>query len=543
MSSDGLPKLPKLPQLSDLPADQVTPVVLTLLEICHFQQEQIQLLRDEIARLKGQKPKPKIMPSKLEGTPRNKGKRQRPNNRHKRHKTRELTIHETICVRPEGLPEGSRFKGYEDYTVQDIQIELHNTRWRLQRWLTPSGDHLVATLPGELGRRHYGPTLISYILYQYHYAHVTQPLLLGQLREWGVDISAGQLSAIITEVDEHFHAEKEALLQAGLELSSYIHVDDTTARHQGHNGYCTHIGNERFAYFASTDSKSRINFLELLRAGRGHYVLNDDALAYLLAQNLPAAPRALLADQAQMTFISKAQWRSTLTELGITDPRHVRIATEGALLGCVLEHATIGNLVIISDDAGQFNVLTHALCWIHAERVFAKLVGFNDPQRTALDAVRSEIWELYAELKAYKCAPREEHKARIEARFDALCATHTCFASLNKALHRLHRNKAELLLVLERPDIALQNNLSEQDIRDYVKKRKISGSTRSAQGRRCRDTFASIKKTCRKNTISFWEYLNDRLRNAQQIPPLDELLRQRAGLDRESPATLQPAPT
>jgi hypothetical protein len=538
MSSDGLRKLPKLPQLSDLPADQVTPVVLTLLEICHFQQEQIQQLRDEIARLKGQKPKPKITPSKLEGTQRNKGKRQRPN---KRHKTHELTIHETICIRPEGLPEGSRFKGYEDYTVQDIRIELHNTCWRVQRWQTPSGEHLVGALPAELGRRHYGPTLIAYILYQYHYAHVTQPLLLGQLREWGVDISAGQLSAIITEVDEHFHAEKEALLQAGLELSSYIHVDDTTARHQGHNGYCTHIGNERFAYFASTDSKSRINFLELLRAGRGHYVLNDDALAYMLAQNLPAAARALLAGHARMTFNSKAQWLSTLSGLGITAPRHVRIATEGALLGCVLEHATVRNLVIISDDAGQFNVLTHALCWIHAERVFVKLVGFNEAQRAALDAVRSEIWELYAELKAYKNAPCEAHKAHIEARFDALCATRTCFASLNKALQRMHRNKAELLLVLARPDIALQNNLSEQDIRDYVKKRKISGSTRSEQGRRCRDTFASIKKTCRKNTISFWAYLNDRLRNAHQIPQLGELLRQRAGLHREALAT-QPAP-
>lgn len=542
MSSDGLPKLPKLPQLSDLPADQVTPLVLTLLEICHFQQEQIQQLRDEIARLKGEKPKPKIMPSKLEGTPRNKGKGQRPNKHHKRHKTQELTIHETLCVRPEELPEGSRFKGYEDYTVQDIKIELHNTRWRLQRWLTPSGDNLVATLPAELGRRHYGPTLISYILYQYHYAHVTQPLLLGQLREWGVDISAGQLSAIITEVDEHFHAEKEALLQAGLELSSYIHVDDTGARHQGHNGYCTHIGNERFAYFASTDSKSRINFLELLRAGRGNYVLNDDALAYMLAQKLPTAPRALLAGHAQMTLNSKQQWLSTLSGLGITAPRHVRIATEGALLGCVLEHATTRNLVIISDDAGQFNVLLHALCWIHAERVFVKLVGFNDAQRAALDSVRSEIWELYAELKAYKKAPREEHKARIEARFDALCFTRTCFASLNKALQRMYRNKAELLLVLERPDISLQNNLSEQDIRDYVKKRKISGSTRSEQGRRCRDTFASIKKTCRKNTISFWEYLNDRLRNTHQIPQLGELLRQRDCLHRETLATLQPTP-
>ena len=419
MSSAGLPKIPKLPEL---PPDQVTPLVLRLLEICHHQQEQIQQLRDEIARLKGEQAKPTITPSRLERPRREQKKGDRPKQRRTRRKTRELTIHETVCVPPEEVPDGSRFKGYEDFTVQDIRIELHNTRFRLERWETPSGERLVGTLPAELGRRHYGPTLIAYILHQYHHAHVTQPLLVEQLREWGVDISAGQLSAIITEGTEHFHAEKEALLRVGLEQSDYVHVDDTGARHQGKNGYCTHIGNELFAYFASTDSQSRINFLELLRAGRDDYVLNDDALAYMKAQTLPRGPLALLAGHAQKTSSRKDAWLATVTGLGITEPRHVRIATEGALLGCVLAHGSMRDVVIVSDDAGQFDVLLHALCWIHAERVFVKLVGFNDEQREALDAVRTRIWELYAELKAYKTAPREAQKALLDARFDELCA-------------------------------------------------------------------------------------------------------------------------
>ena len=86
----------------------------------------------------------------------------------------------------------------------------------------------------------------------------------------------------------------------------------------------------------------------------------------------------------------------------------------------------------------------------------------------------------------------------------------------------------ELLLVLDRPDIPLHNNLSERDIREYVKKRKISGSTRSDNGRRCRDTFTSLKKTCRKLGVSFWGYLNDRVSNAGEIPPLPDLIRARA---------------
>jgi hypothetical protein len=78
---------------------------------------------------------------------------------------------------------------------------------------------------------------------------VTQPLILEQLRELGSDISAGQVNRIITEGHDDFHAEKDEILRAGLEVSGHIHVDDTGARHKGKNGYCTHIGNDLFAWF------------------------------------------------------------------------------------------------------------------------------------------------------------------------------------------------------------------------------------------------------------------------------------------------------
>ena len=515
MSSTGSRKLP---QISDFPPDQINPSVLALLEICHQQQEQIQELRDEIARLKGQKPRPKIKPSKLEsGT---KKKRNKPNRRGKRSKTRDLEIHETIVIPPENIPKGSRFKGYKDFTVQDLRIELHNTCYRLERWKAPAGEEIVGTLPAEVDGNHFGTILRSFILYQYYHSIVTQPLILEQLREWHIDISAGKLSAVITEGKEEFHAEKEEILRVGLQLSDYVHVDDTGARHQGKNGYCTHIGNDVFAWFASTESKSRINFLELLRAGHEDYVLNDEALEYMRRQKLPKGLLEKLAAPGQKIWNNKEEWEATLGELGIARNNLVRTTTEGALLGSMIEHGLNPDLVIVSDDAGQFNVLHHALCWIHAERVFVKLVGFSAPQREALADVRTDIWDLYADLKAYKADPDSKKKVELEARFDKLCATKTCFVGLNNALQRMHLNKAELLLVLERPDIPLHNNPSENDIREYVKKRKISGSTRSNDGRRCRDTFASLKKTCRKNGISFWAYLQDRLCGTGRIPPL-----------------------
>jgi hypothetical protein len=83
-------------------------------------------------------------------------------------------------------------------------------------------------------------------------------------------------------------------------------------------------------------------------------------------------------------------------------------------------------------------------------------------------------------------------------------------------------------LVLERPEIPLHNNLSENDIREWAKKRKISAGTRSELGRRCRDTFISLKKTCRKPGVSFRQYLQDRIRGLHEILSLPELMRQAA---------------
>jgi hypothetical protein len=501
-------------------------------EQIHLLKEQVQGLKDEIARLKGQKPKPQIRPSTLEkGTkePEKAGtdKETRPGSA-KRAKTQDLEVHEAIKVPPETIPEGSRFKGYKNYTVQDIVLQPHNTQYQLEVWKAPDGQLLMGKLPEEVVDGHFGPTLVSFILYQHYHAHVTQPLIWEQLTELGIDISTGQVNRIITEEKDQFHREKDDIIKVGLEVSRYLNIDDTGARHQGKNGYCTHIGNAWFAWFESTNSKSRINFLQLLRGGYIDYVLNVDALAYMKANKLPEGPCSQLAALGERVYANEAQWIVGLSALEITNARHVRIATEGALLGSVIHHGINPDVVILSDDAGQFNVLQHALCWIHAERLINKLVGFNDEQRAALDAKRTEIWNFYAELKAYKLAPTAKKKAELDSRFDTIFTDKTCFVSLNNALERLHKNKAELLLVLVRPDIPLHNNESERDIREYVKKRKISGSTRSPLGRQCRDTFASLKKTCRKLSISFWQYLKDRVSGSYKIQPLPEIIRQRA---------------
>jgi hypothetical protein len=412
--------------------------------------------------------------------------------------------------------------------VQDIRIQPHNTLYRLEKWETSEGKMIMGTVPDTdtVNGGHFGPTLVSFILYQYYHAHVTQPLLHEQLLEYGVDISQGQLNRLLTEEHEQFHQEKDTILEIGLHVSTYLQVDDTGARHQGTNGYCTQIGNAWFTWFESTDSKSRLNFLRLLRAGHPNPVLLPEALTYMEQQGLPKKWLAILGEFRGKSLGDAQSWQAFLGLIGMTASTHVRIATEGAILGDVVLHGIAPDLVILSDGAGQFNILLHALCWVHAERSLADLVLASEAERQALETVRDAIWTLYDALKAYQQAPDQQQKQALEQQFDDVFTTVTCSEAVNAVLQRLYRHKTELLMVLEHPDIPLHNNGSEQAIREYVKRRKVSGGTRSEAGRRSRDTFTSLKQTCRKLKVSFWQYLQDRLGKQGTIPKLAELIQQ-----------------
>jgi len=383
---------------------------------------------------------------------------------------------------------------------------------------------MIGELPATISGSHFGPVLQSYILSQYYQQHVPQNLILKQLWEFGIRISAGVLNELITERKEAFHSEKDEVLRVGLAVSSHINTDDTGARHQGKNGFCTHIGNEFFACFTSTASKSRINFLELLQAGATEYTVDALSRQYMLANRLPKVLLKLFAQD--QVFPSKLLWDLHLQGLGFSQ-RARRIATEGALTASLLENGRLSHLVIMSDDAGQFNVtgFLNALCWVHAERSIHTIIPYCEDNRRAQQLVRDQIWNLYRDLKAYKAAPSDSIKSALDRRFNEIFTQKTCFQTLNLALRRVYLNKKELLLVLERPEIPLHNNLSENDIRDYVKKRKISATTRSDEGRKARDTMLSLKKTCQKLGVSFWQYLLDRISQQNLIPPLPQLIR------------------
>ena len=331
-------------------------------------QRMVAALRDEITRLKGVPGRPNLKPSGMErGTePKPPGscserKRVRGSTRSK------LAIHEerTVTLAP---PRGSRFKGYTSFVVQDLTIRAHVVNFRCERWQTPDGDVMTAPLPAGING-HFGPELRRFVLAQYHQGQMTVPRLVTLLRSLGILICKRQVLRLLIERQDDFLTEARDILRAGLSSAAWITVDDTGARHKATNGFCTQIGNAHFAWFGTTGSKSRLNFLELLRAGHDDYVINAEALAYMRQRALAAHVIARLVEHQERRFVGRKAWNAHLEALGIpalkVNPDPVMVATEGALWGSVRAHGFLPDTVIVSDDAGQFNVGQHGLCWVH----------------------------------------------------------------------------------------------------------------------------------------------------------------------------------
>src|SRR4051794_10818021 len=364
--------------LSGLPRGELEALAERLLAENDALRQVIAGLKAEVATLKGVKGRPKLKPSGME-----KGTEPAPagtGRGAKGSKSARLPIDEERVIAAE-VPAGSRFKGYEDFLVQDLVLRPHVVRLRRERWLTPDGRTVTAPMPaGIVG--HFGPALRRFVLAQYHQGQVTVPRLVAQLRAIGILISKRQVVRLLNAGQDAFLAEAREVLRAGLSVAPWISVDDTGARHRHRNGVCTQLGNDHFAAFATTGSKSRLNFLEVLRAGFTDYVVNAEALAYMRQRALAGPVIDRLAADAERHFADEAAWLAHLERLGIAGlrvtPDPVRIATEGAVWGSIKAHGLLPDTVILSDAAGQFALDRHALCWVHAERLIHKLDTFTD---------------------------------------------------------------------------------------------------------------------------------------------------------------------
>src|SRR4051794_16678027 len=252
---------PPLPDLNTLSADGLKRLVARLLARVVALEEENRQLRDENARLKGLPKRPRLGPGGMgratEPAGRAGARRRRRTGRGGK-RTPPATEERVLTV---AAPPGSRRKGYQPYTVQDLVLAPRVIRYRRERGGIPDGRELVAPLPPE-GAGHFGPGVVRFALMQHVQGQVTVERLLAQLRAMGVRIAKGQLVALLTARKDAFHAETDAILEAGLATARWVTVDDTGARHAGRDQHTTHVGDDRFAWFATRPSKGRLNFLD-----------------------------------------------------------------------------------------------------------------------------------------------------------------------------------------------------------------------------------------------------------------------------------------
>ena len=495
--------------------------------------KEIQLIRDEVAVLKKHCTKPKIEPSKLEKTNKRKNPFDKKKKWSKSSKNKKLIVDEEkkIDLPKDQVPKEAIFKGYKEFIVQDLIITKHTTRYLLAQWIKADRTYISAKLPKSkvVEGSHFGPGLHKYVLHQHYANRVPQNRIKSDLYDKNIEISAGQIDNLLKKNKDKFEQEKEDILQAGIQLKR-IQTDDTAARHRGKNGFSTVVCNDFFTYFKSTDNKSRINFLEILCGKNIEYIITPETLNYINEYKESKATMKTMQQLLGSHFENHESWKIFLYK-NLFGEKTKRILTEGALIGNLVSRKMITqDTILMSDGARQFELFKHILCWIHVERSIKRLIPRNEQDRKERDEVLKNFWDYYKELKNFKTITSEEQsllKSTLNNRFDEIFSFNATEDQLAQALKKIRDNKSQLLLVLDCPDIPLHNNKSENDIREYVTKRKVSGGTRSKEGRDARDTFTSLYKTCKKLSISFWKYLDDRINDKGKILPLSRIIRQK----------------
>jgi Transposase IS66 family len=312
--------MPTPSDLDSLSAADLKELVIQLLGEVTALKQTVAAQREEIVRLKGLKGPPAIKPSGMERATAPSGTKLT------RDKPRRGKVSPRVgvedCVLRVTAPAGSLFKGDETDLVQDAILSVRAIRYRRERWVTPEGQTIIAPLPeGIVG--HFGPSLRRFVLMLYHQGQSTLPRVIALLRSIGLAISERQVQRLLIEGHDAFLEESRDVLRAGLECASWISADDTGARHKIANAYCTQIGNDRFTWLATRASKSRLNFLELPRAGHPGYALNQVAFDHMRERGLSVAMIDRLVAAEATSFADRDAWQAHLQRLGIAAPEPI----------------------------------------------------------------------------------------------------------------------------------------------------------------------------------------------------------------------------
>ncbi|MEE9147418.1 MAG: hypothetical protein V3U27_08500, partial [Candidatus Tectomicrobia bacterium] len=330
-----------------------------------------------------------------------------------------------------------------------------------------------------------------------------------------------------------FHEEKAALYQAGLASSPWQHLDDTSTRINGRNGYCHIICNPLYTAYFTTEAKDRLTVLDVLTNHQPRrFLVNDDARGYLEVFGLSAVrrqqveqlPGGVLMDEATLHALLEVH----LPGLGPQQRKWILDATAVAAYHAALEFPVVR--LLVCDDAPQFTLVTEelGLCWVHEGRHYKKLMPYIPHHRALLEDFIECFWTYYAQLLAYREEPTLAKATRLEGEFEALFSTVTGYTALDGRIAKTRAKQGCLLMVLAHPEIPLHNNPAELGARARVRKRDVSFGPRTRDGAAAWDTFMTLAQTATKLGVSFYHYIHDRVSGAYRMSSLADLIVQQA---------------
>src|SRR5437016_4652870 len=508
-------------------------------------QAENQRLRDEINRLKGEQGAPAIKANTPQPPPKDHSseqERRKPKTWSKGRKTDRIALdrEQVVQIDPTHLPPDAVFKGYEDVVVQDVLFRTDNVLFHKEKFYSPSQHQtFLASLPQGY-RGQFGPGIKSLALVLYFGAQMSEPKVAELLRSVGVQISDGEVSNLLIKDQAAFHAEKDALYQAGLASSPWQHLDDTSTRVNGQNGYCHIVCNPLYTAYFTTAAKDRLTIIDVLTNHRPRrFLVNAEALSFMETCGLSALRRQQMEQLPSGTIMEEATMQALLEEhlpgLGPQQRKWILDAMAVAAYHADVEFPVVR--LLVCDDAPQFTLVTEelALCWVHEGRHYKKLMPSIPYHQALLEAFVQRFWTYYDQLLAYREQPTPEEATRFAGEFETLFTTVTGYQALDERITKTRAKKNCLLMVLVHPEIPLHNNPAELGARARVRKRDVSFGPRTHEGARAWDTFMTLAATATKLGVSFYHYIQDRISGASQMPSLADLIGERAKMLNLSP--------
>ena len=450
---------------------------------------------------------------------------------------KELEIHETIpCpIDPSILPPDAIRHPDQSVVVQNIVIKSHNIEFVQEVYYSPKEKKSYrGVLPAGFDTSDFGPDLRALILSLKYSGNMSEPKIGEFLENFGVEVSSGSLSNILTGTAVQFEKAYGEVLVSGLTSTNYQQTDDTSARVAGKSWHTHIVCNPYYTFYSTRASKDRLSVLSVLQNVKSlRFRFNSQTLDILdnefeIATKWREKISLQIESQNGDFELDAVEFETLFDEWMKTTCSADRLAISHASAIVYYRNQTSIPVVrvLACDDAKQFKLVTEhiALCWIHEGRHYERLSPVVASHKQSLEDFFKRFWEYYGRLQKYQGGPTKLQAVELREDFTKLFSTKTGYDALDKRIAITSTKQLELLTVLDYPDSPLHNNVSELGARVSARRRDVILHSVSERGVHSMDVFTTIVQTCKKLGYSAYKYILLHIRHDPCAPSLAKMI-------------------